>query len=61
MFIAYTRIRDNLHHWSDIFVGMATGSSVATFGLTIVGFKLNTHTFEESISLKEGRRNVPSG
>uniref|UniRef100_A0A914KLR4 Phosphatidic acid phosphatase type 2/haloperoxidase domain-containing protein n=1 Tax=Meloidogyne incognita TaxID=6306 RepID=A0A914KLR4_MELIC len=62
MFIAYTRIRDNLHHWSDIFVGMATGSSVASFvGLTIVGFKLNTHTFEESISLKEGRRNVPSG
>ncbi|KAL7079743.1 hypothetical protein ACQ4LE_001153 [Meloidogyne hapla] len=62
MFIAYSRIRDNMHHWSDVFIGMATGSSVSTFvGLSIVGFKLNKNNFEEFISLKEGKRNVPSG
>ena len=29
MFISYSRIYDNMHHWSDVLAGMAVGVFVA--------------------------------
>jgi phosphatidate phosphatase len=41
MFISYSRIYDNMHHWSDVLVGMTVGVFMATLIVrirkTIVG------------------------
>lgn len=43
MLIAYSRIQDHMHHWSDVLIGMTTGSSVASFvAFNIVGFSLKS-------------------
>jgi membrane-associated phospholipid phosphatase len=31
MWICYSRMRDHMHHWSDVLAGMLFGSGVAAF------------------------------
>lgn len=29
MFISYSRVFDHMHHWSDVIIGIAVGTSIA--------------------------------
>jgi membrane-associated phospholipid phosphatase len=37
MFIGYSRIQDNMHHWSDVLIGLVAGFTVASF--VVIFFK----------------------
>uniref|UniRef100_A0A914CE33 Phosphatidic acid phosphatase type 2/haloperoxidase domain-containing protein n=1 Tax=Acrobeloides nanus TaxID=290746 RepID=A0A914CE33_9BILA len=52
MFISYSRIYDNMHHWSDVLAGMAVGVFVAIL-ITVYVAKLFSTRNREVISYEE--------